>query len=81
MTMRPPRFGTSCHRMPLMLLLSAGLTIEKLAMYWTTVAPGVSGLALVTCGARPRSVMSVLFAAPWQPEMQSSPKARPLIVW
>ena len=38
--------------MPLMLLLSAGLTIEKLDTYCTTIAPGVSGLALGTCGAR-----------------------------
>ena len=37
--------------------------------------------ALGTCGARLRSVMIVLFAAPAQPEIQSSPKARPLIVW
>jgi hypothetical protein len=57
-----------------------GFTIEKLDTYCTTTAPGVSGLALVTCGARLRSVMIVLFAAPTQPEMQSSPKARPLIV-
>src|SRR5215470_5353154 len=34
MTILPPRLGTSCHMIPLILLLSAGLTIEKLATYW-----------------------------------------------
>ena len=62
-----------------MLLLFAGFTIEKLDTYCTTVAPGVSGLALGTCGARLRSVMIVLFAPPTQ-FATLSPKARPFIV-
>ena len=49
-----------------MLSLSAGFTIEKLDTYCTTVAPGVAGLALGSWGARLRSVMIVLFAAPTQ---------------
>ena len=32
MVMRPPRFGTSCHISPLVVDMSFGLTMKKLAM-------------------------------------------------
>src|SRR6266404_8892079 len=65
---RPPRFGTSCHIMPLAFDMSIGLTMKKLAMYST--------LPSLFRGATAISVMSVLSGS-WG---SSSPHARPVRV-
>src|SRR5439155_11677341 len=64
--MRPPRFGTSCHRRPLDVDISIGLTTKNEAMYCALP---------LTRGASPTSVMSALCSSIGS----SAPKARPVI--